>query len=335
MTVEIIQGDALEVLRTMDAESVHCCVTSPPYYGLRCYGCEGQLGMESTPWEYLDRLVQVFAEVRRVLRDVGTLWLNLGDCYAHDGKFVGETGGKQAYLDASDRKRVGREKRFTGLRPKNLIGIPWRAAFALQEDGWNLRGDHVWGKPNVMPESVDDRPTRAHEYVFLFSKSERYYYDSAAVRTAPKAVTVTRLAQDIESQQGSTRAYGGNKTTKAVGRKSDKQRGHFRRHAGFNDRWDAMERAEQIANGANLRSVWWIPPAQCRESHFAVMPERVAQICILAGCPEGGTVLDPFCGSGTTARVAMNNGCHAIGIELNPEYVTLAKRRTKQRSLLA
>lgn len=388
MSVEIIQGDCLDVLRGLPAESVNCCVTSPPYWGLRdykstprawgglldcshvwgvvertawanavkgpnaggkngttyanavkqhgqwCQECGawlGCLGLEPSPHVFVENLVAVFREVRRALKPEGSLWLNLGDSYV-------------SAWSCNRRSKVGsaapavaeRMNRLGGLKEKDLIGIPWRVAFALQSDGWWLRGDHVWGKPNGMPESVQDRPTRAHEYVFLLTKSERYYYDSEAVRTAPKASTITRLAQDVESQAGSTRARGGGKTNgtmKAV-RKSDKQRGHTRRHAGFSDRWDAMERDEQIQNGANLRSVWWIPPAQCRDAHFAVMPERVAQICILAGCPDGGTVLDPFAGSGTTLAVARQNGCHAIGIELNPDYVKLAKKRIQQGSLL-
>lgn len=337
MSVEILQGDVLEILPTIPGGSVNCCITSPPYWGLRDYGDPKQIGNERTPEEYIAKMVALFGDVRRILKDDGTLWLNLGDCYANDGKFGGETGGKQAYHDDINRKRIGREKRFTGLKPKDLVGIPWRVAFALQADGWWLRGDHVWAKPNGMPESVTDRPTRAHEYVFLLTKSERYFYDSEAVRTAPKASTVTRLAQDVESQAGSFRANGGGKTNgtmKAV-KRSDKQRGHTRRHAGFNERWDAMERDEQVRDGANLRSVWWIPPAQCKQAHFAVMPKRVAQICILAGCPEGGTILEPFLGSGTTALVAQKNGCNYIGIELNADYAKLARWRTQQQSLLA
>lgn len=215
------------------------------------------------------------------------------------------------------------------MKRKDLIGIPWRVAFALQADGWWLRGDHVWAKPNGMPESTEDRPTRGHEYVFMLTRSARYWYDSEAVRTAPKASTLTRLAQDVDAQAGSERANGGAKTNgtmKAVSR-SDKQRGHTRRHAGFNDRWDAMERADQIAEGANLRSVWWVPPAQYSEAHFAVMPDRVAEICILAGCPAAGTVLDPFGGAGTTGLVADRLQRDAILIELNPEYAAMAERR--------
>jgi DNA modification methylase len=333
----ILTGDCREMLKTLPENSVHCCVTSPPYWGLRDYGCDGQIGLEATPSAFVAEMVAVFAEVRRVLREDGTCWLNLGDSYnAHPGqrKATDKVGPKQETNAGSN--TIG-SRHCEALKPKDLIGIPWRVAFTLQADGWWLRGDHVWAKPNGMPESVTDRPTRSHEYVFLLTKSERYWYDSEAVRTAPKSSTVTRLSQDVESQAGSTRANGGGKTNgtmKAV-KKSDKQRGHTRRHAGFNDRWDAMGRDEQIENGANRRSVWWIPPAQCKESHFAVMPERVAEICIRAGCPDGGTVLDPFLGSGTTAYVARNLGRKCVGIELNPEYVKLAKKRNAQQVILS
>ena len=256
--------------------------------------------------------------------------MNMGDSYAASPgqrKTTDKAGPKQVTNGGS----IGSPSRSPeGFKPKDLVGIPWRLAFAMQGDGWWLRGDHVWGKPNGMPESVTDRPTRSHEYVFLFTKSERYWYDAEAVRTAPKASTETRLKQDIDSQNGSLRANGGAKTNgpmKAVGRQTDKQRGHSRRHARFNDRWDAMSVDEQMKNGANLRSIWWISPAQYEEAHFAVMPEKVAEICIRAGCPQGGIVLDPFTGSGTTGVVSMLCQSNFIGIELNPEYAEMAKHR--------
>jgi len=233
-------------------------------------------------------MVILFREVRRCLADHGSAWINLGDSYngiGGPGKQNGGPIGKSAGVAVSN--TTGR--RISGLKAKDLVGIPWKVAFALQADGWWLRGDHIWAKPNGMPESVTDRPSRGHEYVFLLTKSDRYWYDSYAVRTAPKSSTVTRLMQDVGGQAGSVRANGGRKTNgtmKAVAKQTDKQRGHSRRHAGFNDRWDSMSRDEQMEMGVNLRSVWWIPPAQCRYAHFAVMPKRVAEICILAGCPE-------------------------------------------------
>lgn len=327
MTVRIINADVMEGLRQLPDESVHCVVTSPPYWGLRDYGVEGQIGLEATPFAFTDRMVEVFREVRRVLRADGTCWVNLGDSYQCA---KGQSGGVDPKQPARRHGLRPNDKSIPGLKPKDLIGVPWRVAFALQSDGWWLRGDHVWAKPNGMPESTEDRPTRAHEYVFMLTRSPRYWYDSEAVRTAPKASTITRLAQDVDAQAGSDRANGGGKTNgpmKAVARRSDKQRGHTRRHAGFNDRWDAMERADQLAEGANLRSVWWVPPAQYSEAHFAVMPDRVAEICIRAGCPKGGTVLDPFGGAGTTGLVADRLQRNAILIELNPEYAAMAEKR--------
>lgn len=331
--ITLYQGDCRDVLRTLPEKSVNCCVTSPPYFGLRDYGVAGQIGLEPTPAEYVANMISVFREVRRVLRDDGTVFLNLGDSYA-------------SALACSRRNKVGngspdadtkRPDRLSGdLKEKDLIGIPWAVAFALRADGWYLRADNVWGKPNGMPESVRDRTTRAHEYVFHLSKSERYYYDAEAVRTPPAPSTETRLAQDIESQLGSVRANGGAKTNgtmKAVGRMTDKQRGHSRRHAGFNERWDQMERDEQVASGANLRSVWWISPAQFAKAHFAVMPPKLATICILAGCPDGGTVLDCFNGAGTTGVVCRQQHVKYIGIELNPEYCGISVKRWAQTHL--
>lgn len=289
------------------------------------------IGLEETPEAYVEQMVIAFREVRRVLRDDGTVWCNIGDsynAYNHNrGPASGANKNHHEIMPAADRGLT-----VESLKPKDLIGIPWLVAFALRADGWYLRGDHVWGKPNCMPESVTDRPTRSHEYVFLFTKQERYWYDAEAVRTAPKSSSVTRLAQDVDAQAGSERANGGAKSNgpmRAV-RRSDKQRGHSRRHAGFNDRWDEMERNEQMADGANLRSIWWISPAQYRDAHFAVMPSRVAEICILAGCAVGGVVLDPFGGAGTTLLVSERLGRIGIGVELNPKYARMATRRIRK-----
>lgn len=325
MTVRIIQGDCRDALKILPDESVNCIVTSPPYFGLRDYGVAAQIGLEETPEEFVQNIVNVFVEIRRVLRSDGTAWLNLGDSYANDGKWGGHTGGK--HVKALHCSPIGHNKRYTGLKPKDLIGIPWLTAFALRESGWWMRGDHVWGKPNGMPESTRDRPTRAHEYCFLLTKSERYWYDQEAVRTAPKASTVTQFAKPYIGQSTKKHDEAGVQNASDIKRRIvDKQRGHGRRHAGFNQRWDHMERDQQIAGG-NLRSIWWVSPAQCEESHFAVMPDMVAEICIRAGCPVGGTVLDPFGGAGTTGLVADRLGRHAILIELNPEYAALAERR--------
>lgn len=337
MTVRILTGEALDVLRTLPDDSVHCIVTSPPYWRQRDYGVHGQLGLEQTPEEYIGRLVAIFAEARRVLRADGICWLNLGDKWASGGnggggKWMVERG--HAWDHAKNSK--GWRSPPAGYKDKDLVGIPWMAAFALRADGWFLRQCNVWAKPNCMPESVSDRSTISHEYVFHLTKSNDYWYDSQAARTPPTPSTETRLAQNVEAQAGSERANGGGKTNgpmKAV-KRPEKQRGHGRRHNGFNDRWDAMPVADQRANGANLRSVWWIAPAQYREGHYAVMPDGIAEICIAAGCPEGGTVLDPFGGAGTTGLVADRMQRNAILIELNPEYAAMAEGRIQGDSTL-
>jgi DNA modification methylase len=333
LTVEILKGDCREVLRTLPRESVHCVVTSPPYWRQRDYGMPGQLGLEQTPEEYIAKLMTIFRDVRRVLRSDGTAWINIGDKWASGGNggggsFMEDRG--EAWAHAKNSK--GWRSPPVGYKDKDLVGLPFMLAFAMRADGWFWRQCNIWAKPNGMPESVSDRSTISHEYVLQFSKLNDYWYDADAARTPAAPSTETRLAQDIEAQAGSERANGGAKTNgpmKAVGRKSNKQRGHSRRHDGFNDRWDAMERADQLADGANLRSVWWIAPANYREGHYAVMPDGLAEICILAGCPKGGVVLDPFGGAGTTGLVADRHGRNAILIELNPEYAAMAERRIK------
>jgi DNA modification methylase len=298
--VTLLIGDCRDVLITLPAQSMHCCVTSPPYFGLRDYGAAGQIGLEPTPAGYVAELVAVFREVRRVLRDDATLWLNLGDSYANDGKSGGKTGGKQAYLDEASLLRNGREKRVTGLKPKDLIGIPWRVAFALQADGWYLRQDIIWSKPNPMPESVTDRCTKAHEYIFLMSKSARYFYDAQAIAETVVDSTVERLAQDLEKQAGSNRVPGKtNGNMKAVGYEK-----------------------------RNKRSVWEVTTQPFTDAHFATFPPDLIEPCIKAGCPAGGTVLDPFAGAGTTGLVADRLQRHALLIELNPDYAGMAGQRT-------
>ena len=326
---KLVQGDALAILLTLAPASVRCCVTSPPYWRQRDYKVAGQVGLEATPEEYVARLVGIFREVRRVLTDDGTLWLNLGDKWASDGhggggSFMRERG--QAWAHAKNAK--GWRSPPAGYKDKDLVGIPWMTAFALRADGWFLRQCNIWAKPNGMPEGVRDRSTVSHEYVFHLSKSGDYFYDPTAARTPMAPSSETRLAQDVDSQAGSARANAGRKTNgpmKAV-RRSDKQRGHSRRHAGFNDRWDAMERGEH-AGSANLRSVWWIAPAQSKDAHFAVMPDKLARICLLCGSQPGDVVLDPFAGAGTTGAVALGEGRRFLGIELNAEYVEISRRR--------
>jgi len=305
MTVRIIQGDCLDVLKTLADQSVHCCVTSPPYWGLRDYGVEGQLGLESTPAEYVEKMVAVFREVRRVLRDDGTLWLNLGDSYANTG------GASSAWSTATEqaKKRVGNadlpKKELGGLKPKDLVGIPWRVAFALQADGWYLRQDIIWAKPNPMPESVRDRCTKAHEYIFLLSKSDRYHFDADAIaEPAVKAGLVLH-----------------GEGTGAKDRENVTDTNDRRTRIGLS------QKTEPQPETRNKRSVWTVATQTFKEAHFATFPPALIEPCILAGCPVGGTVLDPFGGAGTTGLVADRLQRSAILIELNPEYAAMAEKR--------
>ena len=312
MSIKILQCDCRLTLATLPEKSVHCCVTSPPYWGLRDYGCDGQIGLEKTLEQYVAAMVGVFREIRRVLRDDGTLWLNVGDSYAsHPGqRNPTDAAGSLKQLSNNGSIRTG-SRSAAGCKPKDLIGIPWMLAFALRADGWYLRSDIVWAKPNGMPESVQDRPTRAHEYVFLLSKSERYFYDYDAARLPPLPSSIARLEQHIENQTGSARANGGAKTNGTMKAVGGKQRDH----------------SQQQAGGAALRDVWWISPAQCKEAHFAAMPDALARLCIMAGCPPGGTVLDPFGGSGTTGIAASLLGRNAILCELSEKYIEIMRAR--------
>lgn len=270
-----------------------------------CGAWLGAFGLEPTPDLFVGHLVEVFRACRRVLRKDGTLWINLGDSYAAGG------GGS-----------------FKGLKAKDLVGIPWMAAFALRADGWYLRSDIVWSKPNPMPESVIDRPTKSHEYVFLLSKSKRYFYDAAAIRTPFSASTLGGFKDDYQGQ--ATKPYAGTGAQNASDVKRrivDKQRGHSRRHAGFNDRWDVKSKDEQQMGGANARSVWTFATQPYPEAHFATFPEALPERCIKAGSKLGDVILDPFCGSGTTGQVAIQLGRSFIGIELNPTYAELSRKR--------
>jgi DNA modification methylase len=301
----IIQGDCIEGMKQIESCSVNTCITSPPYFGLRDYNVDGQIGLEDTPDEYVKRLVEVFREVRRILRDDGTLWLNLGDSYAGN---CSRTSTGRAGMGAE------REGIFTrggdGLKPKDLIGIPWRVAFALQADGWYLRQDIIWHKPNPMPESVTDRCTKAHEYIFLLSKSQRYYYDYEAIKE--KA------------------SYDGRKQTKLMLNESKFKEGStgltkqdFQREGNPHERW-IFKDGEAVRN---KRSVWTVPIKPFFGAHFATFPEELISPCILAGCPENGIVFDPFMGSGTTALASKNLNRKYLGTELNPEYVDIANKR--------
>jgi DNA modification methylase len=302
---KVMVGDCIESMRTLPDQSVNCCVTSPPYFGLRDYGVDGQIGLESTPDEFVQALVEVFREVRRVLRDDGTLWLNIGDSYAGSGKGRNADGSHQEGGKQGTNKGtiVGSlvKTRAPECKPKDLIGIPWMLAFALRADGWHLRQDIIWHKPNPMPESVRDRCTKAHEYLFLLSKSPRYYFDSDAIRE-PYANGGEWIGRDANAARVKS---GGN-----------------------GDRADKGARATTgHPAGRNRRSVWAVAPKPFKGAHFATFPPALVEPCILAGCSVGGTVLDPFGGSGTTAGVAVKHGRNAILCELNPEYAALTHER--------
>ena len=309
----ILVGDVREKLRELADGSVHCVVTSPPYWGLRDYGADGQIGLESTPDEYVASMVAVFREVWRVLRDDGTLWLNLGDSYAsfRDGKATPDTtrGDSNGTLvpKGMATNRMASTFAATTIKHKDLVGIPWRVAFALQADGWYLRQDIIWAKPNPMPESVTDRCTKSHEYIFLLSKSARYYYDNEAIKEPVAQSTVVRLSQDTENQRGSDRVPGKtNGPMKAVGETDTR----------------------------NKRDVWTVPTRSYKGAHFATFPPDLITPCILAGCPPDGTVLDPFFGAGTTGLVAQRHNRRWVGIELNPEYAVLAQTRIEAEANL-
>lgn len=314
----IMQGDALAMLSKMPAESAQCCVTSPPYWGLRDYGVLGQMGQEETPEEFIAGMVAVFSEVRRVLKPNGTLWLNIGDSYCGAaGGFQGATGQRASRTHTA---RV-RSKLCDGMKAKDLVGIPWMLAFALRADGWFLRQDIIWHKPNPMPESTLDRCTKSHEYIFLLSKSSSYFYDNEAIREKASDGTHPRLAGNKPagwaSGPGSHHPIDHNQTGQhrktAAGTKNN---------ASFNAAMAVMPETR------NKRSVWTVPSAPFKEAHFATYPPDLIKPCILAGSRPGDVVLDPFGGSGTTGSVALELGRRAVLIELNPDYVAIIRRRT-------
>lgn len=357
----------LSKLRTLPDRSVHCCVTSPPYWGLRDYsrcGCvqrrkeststlvgsqggfdphhesiadpncphcggtgtnkevaRGQLGLEKTPEEYVAKLVAGFCEVWRVLRDNGTLWLNLGDSYGGGNKKQKSNRGANGQV-ANLSKNVSA---IPGLKPKDIVGIPWRVAFALQSDGWYLRSDIIWAKKNTMPESVTDRPTKSHEYIFLLSKQARYFYDASAILEPCSESTHARISQDLQNQVGTFRANGGQKTNRAF---KPSVRKLAESGSGIKSNDSFVSATLMPVSARNKRDVWFVGTEPYSEAHFATFPTDLIKPCVLAGCPVGETVLDPFAGSGTTGQVAMELGRNAILIELNPKYVELIKQRT-------
>lgn len=319
--IRLYHGDALEVARTLPSESVQTIVTSPPYFGLRDYGEDGQIGAEGSLTEYIDRLVTLFRELRRVLKDDGTFWLNLGDSYAGAGYGNHDING-QAWKDAAGLdRRSNRQQSLKkaleaeGIRPKNLMGVPWRVAFALQADGWELRSDIIWAKRNLMPEAVTDRPTKAHEYIFLFAKNPRYYYDADAIREdsdPEQQAHNERYAKEYKAhtERAATTGQPGNVNNVGIHSRPGKP-------------------------GRNKRSVWTVSSVPFDGAHFAVYPPELIRPCIRAGSRPGDTVLDPFSGSGTTGAVATFEGRKYIGIDLNREYLDLSLRTRFQQPTLA
>jgi DNA modification methylase len=296
-------GDALAVLKTLPSNSINCVVTSPPYFGLRDYQVDGQIGLEPTPREYVEAMTAVFAEVRRVLTDDGNCWINLGDSYSAGGRGSNPYHIEKMGANTANAQALGR-KTTVGYGDKQLLGIPWRVAFGLQDDGWILRSDIIWSKPSCMPESVTDRPTRAHEYVFLLTKSPRYWYDAEAIREKSSWNRVNNPDWQHQRAETNAKKHPTNRNGKS---------------AGFTE-WSTDD-------GRNARTVWQISTEPTPFAHFATMPQKLVRRCIVAGCPVGGVVLDPFSGSGTTALVARAEGRQYVGIELNPEYVALANKR--------
>lgn len=364
MTVQILEGDCREQLRNLPERSVHCCVTSPPYFGLRDYGVDGQLGLETTPESFVAELVSVFREVRRVLRSDGTLWLNLGDSYWNRSPVRTSSAGAFEETFTGGKISEGKRRRANGhptLKMKDLVGIPWRVAFALQADGWYLRQDIIWHKPNPMPESVRDRCTKAHEYLFLMSKGPRYHFDADAIKedscrgyawssfSAGKTAShqlnrsqtgdrpQTKRAMELAEQHGLTQAH--IDAIRSCGA-TDAGKGRITQDGYGKNKPEVIALAVEakaalggyyreflIAEKRNKRSVWDVSTKPFKGAHFATFPTELIEPCILAGCPEGGTVLDPFFGAGTTGLVAQQLGRNAIGIELNPAYATIARER--------
>ncbi len=334
-------GDCRDTMQALIAQGVQVqmCVTSPPYFGLRDYGHPDQLGLEETPAKYVAALVKVFGLVRDILVDDGVLWLNLGDSYASDTKWGGSTSGKHVQAIHGN-AGIGRSRHTTGLPGKNLIGVPWRVAFALQAAGWYLRQDIIWHKPNPMPESVTDRCTKAHEYLFLLSKQERYYFDSAAIRepatgAMPGNVNHKHTAEYEENGDQKHRTKAG---LLAYAQRQRSKRDDSKRAEAIPGQSVGTHRPDREESASdpgmrNRRSVWTVPTKPYSGAHFAVFPAELIEPCILAGSRPGDVVLDPFMGSGTTAQVAQSLGRQWIGCELNPEYAPLQDARTAQAAM--
>lgn len=300
---KIITGNAIEVLKELPDCSADCCITSPPYLGLRDYGVNEQIGLENSVEAYINRLTDIFREVRRVLKNDGTLWLNIGDSY------------------------VSSNSEYSNCKRKDLIGIPWLLAFALRNDGWYLRQDIIWEKPNAMPESVKDRCTKSHEYIFLFSKQSKYYFDYEAIKEPAVGFNNIVPAGSKGTLRPNSRLRKGNSRTFRGG-------GVYTKGQSFNNSAEIMREShgnnENMTGLRNKRSVWTVATQGYKEAHFATFPEKLIEPCVLAGSRYGGIILDPFIGSGTTAVVAKKHNRGFIGIELNSEYVKMAERRLEE-----
>lgn len=332
---KILQGDSLEMLRTLPDCSVDCCITSPPYYGLRNYGINGQIGLEESVDDYISNLVEIFKEVRRTLKDHGTLWLNIGDSYAGSSKGMLKNGSHSTDRSKSSdylRKATGPLPKTIaqGIKRKDLIGIPWLLAFALRKDGWYLRQDIIWYKPNCMPESVKDRCTKSHEYIFLFSKSERYYFDYESIKEPC-------VGFDKSSPRGSKGSLVPNSGRRKGNSKSFRGGGAYTNNHSFDNSAEIQRETHgNVPNEKgtrNKRDVWSVATKGYKSpygAHFATFPQKLIEPCVLAGAKTGGIVLDPFSGSGTTGVVALKNNRNFIGIEINPDYVKLSEERLKQ-----
>ena len=331
MPNKILQGNVTDKLKELETGTVQCVVTSPPYWGLRDYGVDGQLGLEETPEAYVDKMVEVFREIKRVLKKDGTVWLNLGDSYSASSG----TGGTKSFQPKQPMFTYTR-KAPKNLKPKDLVGIPWRVALALQADGWYLRQDIIWHKPNPMPESVTDRCSKAHEYIFLLTKSAKYYYNADAIKEPVKDESAKRLLRGVSDEHKNVNGAPG-QTPHSMNQPRDNVRkdflptmggggSSFIDHSGYKRKDGSM----MVNEKRNKRSVWTINTKPYKEAHFATFPQKIPELCIKAGSKEGDVVLDPFFGSGTTGYVANRLGRQWIGIELNPEYIRIAEKRFRQ-----
>lgn len=342
----IYNSDCLAGLKQLPDACINCCVTSPPYFGLRDYGHDGQIGLEETPEKYVQKLVELFREVKRVLKDDGTLWLNLGDSYATTGKNrTPEQANAKSTLNGSQSPILKQPSKMSyGLKQKDLIGIPWMVAFALRSSGWYLRQDIIWNKPNPMPESVTDRCTKSHEYIFLLSKSKQYFYDAAAIEEPcvwdtggltekridraeenHKAMP-TVLKNGIRPKKKGPQTFGGKKARDGQDNGGDPRNGH---RTDENSQWGKVLDNDKPTR--NKRTVWTVATKPFKEAHFATFPEDLIIDCIKAGCHENGIVLDPFMGAGTTALVSRKLNRNYLGFELNPEYISIAQKRLQNQ----